>query len=246
MNVQRCADLEVRHAEGSLAVRMPATLACIDATVTEAETFLSSHGADSGLFAALTVLREALLNAVLHGCRQDPDQTVSCDVSLDGTQALVTVSDPGPGFHWKLRDYAAPGLESPSGRGLCIMKEYCREVSYNDAGNRVTLRIDLGQRDVNMSQTDTQGMVILTGDVVASTAEALRERLRGAMKSSPAGLTLDMAAVALVDSVGLGLLIAAHNSLSKCGGRLCLMNVSEAIRKLLRAMRLDRHFQVNP
>jgi anti-anti-sigma factor len=225
---------------------MPATLGCIDRAISEAEAFISGHAADSGVFAALTVLREALLNAVVHGCRQDPALIVSCGVSLNGGEAVLTVSDPGPGFPWRLKSCIAPGLDSQSGRGICIMREYCRQVAYNDAGNHVTLRIDLGQRDANMSQTDTQGTVVFTGDVVASGAEALRQRLREAMASSPAALTLDMAAVAMVDSVGLGLLIAAHNSLAKSGGRLCLVNVSEGIRKLLRAMRLDRHFQVNP
>lgn len=246
MNVQRCLGIEVSHAPGGLAVRMPATLSCIDEAVSGVEAFLSTHATKSRVFAALTAVREALLNAVIHGCRQDPAKTVSCVVSLSGEEAVLTVSDPGPGFAWRLTSCDAPGLESQSGRGLCIMREYCRQVTYSEAGNHVTLRIDLGQRDGNMSQTDMQGLVVLTGDVVASSAEALRDRLREAMASSPTALTLDLAAVALVDSVGLGLLIAAHNSLSKGGGRLCLVNVSEDIRKLLRAMRLDRHFQVNP
>lgn len=95
-------------------------------------------------------------------------------------------------------------------------------------------------------QTKTGTVVAPDGDIVASMVVAFKERLREAAKHNPKGLTIDMAGVAQVDSVGLGLLIATHNTLVKTDGRLVLVNTSEDIRKLLRAMRLDKHFQVNP
>ena len=57
-------------------------------------------------------------------------------------------------------------------------------------------------------------------------------------------LVIDLAKVKTVDSVGLGLLIAAHNSLSGAGGKLTVTNASEDIYFLLKTMRLDQHFEV--
>ena len=82
------------------------------------------------------------------------------------------------------------------------------------------------------------------GDIVASVADALRARLKDIMQEHPAGLVIDLSRVELIDSVGIGLLIATHNSLGKAGGRLALTNVNQDLATLLRTMRLDKHFAV--
>jgi anti-anti-sigma factor len=48
----------------------------------------------------------------------------------------------------------------------------------------------------------------------------------------------------VVDSSGIGLLIATHNSLKTKGGSLRVANASPDILNLFKAMRLDRHFTV--
>ncbi|GFK95182.1 Anti-sigma-B factor antagonist [Fundidesulfovibrio magnetotacticus] len=82
-------------------------------------------------------------------------------------------------------------------------------------------------------------------NLVASQADAFKSHLKEALSESPGELTVDLSGVTAVDSVGLGVLIAAHNTLAKQGGALRLENVPGDILKLLRAMRLDRHFHVN-
>ena len=82
------------------------------------------------------------------------------------------------------------------------------------------------------------------GDVVASSADELRSELKRLVGEGVSELTLDMTGVEVVDSIGLGLLISAHNSLAKAGGKLNVVNVSQDIHELLRNMRLDRHFTV--
>lgn len=90
------------------------------------------------------------------------------------------------------------------------------------------------------------GHVILSpqGDIVASGADGLRARLRELMQEHPGPLVMDLARVELIDSVGIGLLIAVHNSLSKGGSRLSLVNVNADLAGLLRTMRLDKHFSI--
>ena len=64
------------------------------------------------------------------------------------------------------------------------------------------------------------------------------------MHEHPGPLVIDLSRVELIDSVGIGLLIAAHNSLSKTGERLVLENINPDLAGLLRTMRLDKHFVI--
>lgn len=84
------------------------------------------------------------------------------------------------------------------------------------------------------------------GDIVASVADELRTHLKEIMHQLSGPLVIDLSRVELIDSVGIGLLIAAHNTLSKKGGRLALTQVSPDLAALLRTMRLDKHFQIQP
>ncbi len=58
-------------------------------------------------------------------------------------------------------------------------------------------------------------------------------------------ITLDLTDVQMLDSRGIGLLIAAHNTLLKKGGRLTVVHASPEILELLRTMRIHQHFSVS-
>ena len=81
-------------------------------------------------------------------------------------------------------------------------------------------------------------------DVVASLADELRASFRAALGEGATEITLDLAGVEMLDSVGLGLLIALHNSLTKKGGSLQVVNASSEVKQLFKVMRLDQHFKV--
>src|SRR5580704_16764785 len=66
-------------------------------------------------------LREALANAVLHGCKADPAKKIECSVSGDREQGImIVVRDPGKGFDPK--SIPSPtddsNLHSDHGRGI--------------------------------------------------------------------------------------------------------------------------------
>jgi anti-anti-sigma factor len=86
--------------------------------------------------------------------------------------------------------------------------------------------------------------VKLDKDIVSTTVAAIKAELMDLVGFKPAELRLNLAGVQLVDSMGIGLLVATHNSLKKNGGALKLVQVPAPIAKLLRSMRLDRHFTV--
>lgn len=94
-------------------------------------------------------------------------------------------------------------------------------------------------------KTKTQQIVKPGKDIVASMTENFRKKLLKHVENGIKELTIDFTTVEMVDSVGLGVLIATHNSLKNVGGRLKVTNVSENINKLFRTMRLDQHFEVH-
>ncbi|QLA21427.1 hypothetical protein GD604_17675 [Desulfolutivibrio sulfoxidireducens] len=114
-----------------------AETANIDRAVAEVSDYLSGHGRWP-LFEIKLLLREALLNAVLHG-GGGPRREVSCRVRLAGDAVECTVSDQGPGFDWRARLGRLPSPEAESGRGICIMQAYADELIFNAAGNVVRL-----------------------------------------------------------------------------------------------------------
>jgi anti-anti-sigma factor len=83
-------------------------------------------------------------------------------------------------------------------------------------------------------------------DIVASMAADFRQDLLKEVAGGVKNLVVDLDGVEMVDSVGIGVLVAAYNSISKNGGHMAVSNVSEDIYNLFRTMRLDQHFEVIP
>jgi len=111
-------------------------------------------------------LKEALLNAMLHGNlelgpqhvhagqgvapdlldrrrRQPPyrDRRVFVDVEISTEEVRFTIRDEGPGFDVAL--VSGPGDNAPApgqgGRGLSLMRAFMDEVAFNEVGNEVTM-----------------------------------------------------------------------------------------------------------
>jgi anti-anti-sigma factor len=82
-------------------------------------------------------------------------------------------------------------------------------------------------------------------NIVSSTIEGLRTTLKEVLGQGVSEVTLDLCNVEVIDSIGLGLIISAHNSLAKKGGKLTVVHVSKEVYELFKSMRLDRHFSVS-
>lgn len=85
----------------------------------------------------------------------------------------------------------------------------------------------------------------LEGDMVAGRLGDLREEIHAIAKSA-AVIILDLKAVNVIDSTMVGMLISTQNLLKQHNGKLVLSDVSDDIVKMLKIMRLDRHFEVIP
>lgn len=81
-------------------------------------------------------------------------------------------------------------------------------------------------------------------DLVVATVQEAKERIKELVAESDGDFTLDFDGVEMIDSKGLGLLIATCNSLAAKGRRLRIVRACPDIIELFQTMRLDRHFSV--
>jgi len=96
-----------------------------------------------------------------------------------------------------------------------------------------------------IEQNDQQGTVKLTGDLTAVLVPELQAGLKELLNKGASDLVFDLASTAMLDSCGIGLLIAAANSLSRSGGKLRVTNVRPDIFHLLQSMRLTTRLNVS-
>lgn len=98
-----------------------------------------------------------------------------------------------------------------------------------------------------MSEIVTEGdkTIVRPGaDVVASMAETFKGELISAISASSGEIVIDLDGVEMVDSVGIGVIIASHNTLNQSGRKLKVVNVTKDVYGLFTTMRLNRRFTV--
>ena len=96
-----------------------------------------------------------------------------------------------------------------------------------------------------IDQKDEQGHVKLTGDLTAVMVPDLQIGLKEMLKKGAHDLVFDLGNSKMLDSSGMGLLIAAANSVGSGGGRVRVTNVSPDIFRLLQSMRLTARLNVS-
>ena len=89
-------------------------------------------------------LQEALANAIVHGCKNDPSKTVTCRVELpQPAEMLIVVQDSGAGFDPErvANPLGADGLQSDHGRGILLIRQLMNEVHYERGGTELHMTV---------------------------------------------------------------------------------------------------------
>ncbi len=87
-------------------------------------------------------LQEALANAVLHGCKSDPNKKVECCVACDESRGmLIVIRDPGDGFDPASIPSPVVGenVFSTHGRGIFIINELMDDVRFERGGTEIRM-----------------------------------------------------------------------------------------------------------
>ncbi|MFN0119240.1 MAG: ATP-binding protein [Blastocatellia bacterium] len=117
----------------------PAHIPCVISLLDERAVTAGVIAADDEEFRMS--LREALINAMLHGNKGEHVCRVVIRAEISAARARVSIADEGAGFDpCAVPDARAPDrLLLPTGRGILLMRHYMDEVRWNAAGNEVTL-----------------------------------------------------------------------------------------------------------
>jgi serine/threonine-protein kinase RsbW len=215
---------------------------------------LHANGLREPAFRVELLARECLNNAVLHGNRMAADKYVDFRLSVGREWISLQIGDQGPGFDWRKARRQRVDTARSSGRGLQFCTLYAERVRFNRSGNRITLWIGKRKRTGNgetkmaayiVEQNDRQGSVRLEGDLTANLVPELQLELKELLSKGARELVFDLASTAMLDSTGMGLLIATANSLAPNGGRIRVTNVRPDIYRLLQSMRLTARLNVS-
>ncbi len=125
---------------GHLRICFSSTLENIDRAIEETKKFIGSAGMERHEFGLILVVREGLLNAVVHGNSSRCEKTVRYRLSSESRFFEIEIEDEGEGFDWRSCGLLEiPGITCVCGRGMAIMKSYSRDVRFNEKGNVLTL-----------------------------------------------------------------------------------------------------------
>jgi serine/threonine-protein kinase RsbW len=139
-----CVEFESGRLEPRLQLEVPGEVEAISPAVDAVLALVDGMGCAAGKeFEVETSVREALANAIRHGCQRDPDKKVQvCVACDDGRGMLIVVRDPGPGFDPDSIPSPVEGenLFSQGGRGIFLINELMDDVSYDKGGTEIRMR----------------------------------------------------------------------------------------------------------
>jgi serine/threonine-protein kinase RsbW len=117
-------------------------------SVDQAEATAEQQAARAGIpeddrYQISMAVREATVNAVMHGNAYDPDKKVTVSFENDGTSLIIRIADQGEGVDLDhLPDPLAPeNILRGSGRGIFLIRSFMDEVQFRklDPGTELTL-----------------------------------------------------------------------------------------------------------
>ncbi len=103
---------------------------------------------EDDIFGITMAVREAAVNAVVHGNQKDPSKQITVTFENTGSSLVFTVADQGKGLNPDtIPDPLAPeNLLRGSGRGIFLIRSFMDEVHFRqlDPGTELTLIKHLG------------------------------------------------------------------------------------------------------
>lgn len=99
-------------------------------------------------FGLQMTLEETLTNAIRHGNHCDLDKRVRAECKVSAEHFWLSVEDEGEGFDRnEVADCTADeNLGAFGGRGMALIDAYMSDVTFNDRGNRITVKTTRGYR----------------------------------------------------------------------------------------------------
>ncbi len=127
-----------------LTFKISSEISMVNKLIQETEKFISQFEIKNYID-LMIVLRELLLNAVIHGNKNMPERIVKCSIKkLEKRRFKIEVEDEGSGFDYKSLDMKIP--EDPryiQKRGYAIINALSDQIEFNSKGNQVTVYMSI-------------------------------------------------------------------------------------------------------
>jgi serine/threonine-protein kinase RsbW len=132
------------HRAGRLSFKLSSTMESVGEVEAAAEKLAAEAGlSDDERFHVTMAVREAAVNAVLHGNEYDPAKQIEVSLENTGHALVVTIADQGKGLDPEtLPDPLAPeNLLRGTGRGIFLIRSFMDEVHFRQLhpGTELTL-----------------------------------------------------------------------------------------------------------
>ena len=123
---------------------MESTLESVNKAEEMADKAASQAGFDEDVRGGISMaVREAMINAVMHGNGYSPDKRVKLSFEQSGGNLVITIKDEGAGLNPdEVPDPLAPeNLMKQSGRGIFLMRAFMDDVKFRklEPGTEITL-----------------------------------------------------------------------------------------------------------
>ncbi len=139
---------------------MESTLDSVNKAEEMADHIAAQAGFDEDTRSGVSMaIREAMINAILHGNAYAPDKRVNLSFEQNGRELIVTITDEGKGFTPDdVPDPLAPeNLLKQSGRGIFLMRAFMDEVRFRklEPGTQITLIKRLQSNTLDRQEAST-------------------------------------------------------------------------------------------
>lgn len=147
-------------AQQRVSYRMESTLESVNKAEEMADQVASQAGFDEDTRGGISMsVREAMINAVLHGNAYDPAKRVNLTFEQTPQDLVIQITDEGKGLEpGDVADPLAPeNLLKQSGRGIFLMKAFMDDVRFRklDPGTEITLIKRIPGNDLDRQEAST-------------------------------------------------------------------------------------------
>jgi len=109
---------------------------------------------------------------------------------------------------------------------------------------RVTRHYD--KVGIFMAEYNTEKVIIKPEkDITEKTVNELRDNILFQLGNNNVNITLDLSAVNMIDSIGLGVIISCYKALQEFNGTLNIVYANDDIMQLFTLLKLDKHINIS-
>ncbi len=186
---------------------------------------------------------EAFSNVVKHGGGAN-GADIEIEIETHDHHLTIRLLDQGKPF--EISSVPAPDLEKlpESGLGVYIMRSLMEDVSY-DPGPPNVLSMSKGLSDFSRTDDGDETVLGIEGVLDAVTAPDMRPMIDALVAERRRSITVDLTALRLIDSSGVGVIVSLFKRCSAFGGSVRVSGLRDQPLSIFRLLRLDRVFELS-